>query len=440
MTRDSLAILGGEPAVTLHHAWRWPPVTDEEIQTVTDMMRRGELSYYGREGEVARLEDAFCAYLGVRYGLAVSSGTAALHSAFFAAGLRPGDEVLAPTYTFLATVMPIFVANGVPVLVDAEPDTGNADPADIERRVTPRTKALVITHMWGQPCDMDTIVAVARRHNLVLIEDCSHAHGASYNGRKVGTFGDIAIFSFQAKKLVSAGQGGILVTDNQEMFERAVLLGHFKVRSFQDVLSQTYRPYASTGFGLNYRMHSLAAAMARIQLGYLETRIAARHANFDPFSAALQDIPGVQPPVVPTYTTRHALYSYKPLYRPEDVGGLPIDAYVAALRAEGVDIERSETVPLHKEPIFRNEPDPMLTYGHLGELGVGSPRPRYNDGDFPGSEQYAARALVLPAFTEPVGELLEQYLGAFRKVADQSDRLATYWRNQDGTREPVLAR
>ena len=230
---SSLALFGGKPAVSHPPAYSWPPITESDIALIVEMLQRKELSYYGREGEVLELEDAFKAYLNVQYGLATSSGTAALHSAFFGLGLGPGDEVLAPTFTFLSTVMPIFVVNALPVLVDAESDTGNIDPLDIERRITPRTKALVITHMQGHACDMSAIMALVRTYGLKLIEDCSHAHGASYQGQLLGTFGNASIFSLQGSKLVAAGQGGILLTNEQEIYERATLLGHFKVRAIR---------------------------------------------------------------------------------------------------------------------------------------------------------------------------------------------------------------
>ena len=438
MSGQDLAILGGTPAVAQPRHFIWPPVTEEDINAVVRLMRNHELSYYGREGEVAELEDAFCDYLGIRHGLATRSGTTALHSAFFGAEIGPGDEVLAPTYTFLATVMPIFVTNGTPVLVDAEPDTGNIDPADIERRITPRTKALVVTHMWGQPCDMPAIVDIARRHDLILIEDCSHAHGAICNGQKVGTFGDVAVFSLQGKKLVAAGQGGILMTNNQDIYERATLLGHFKVRSHQEVRSEKYAPFASTGYGLNYRMHPLAAAIANVQFRKLEERIAARHHNFDYLSERLHGIPGIEPPVHKQYVTRHALYSYKPLYRPHELNDLPITLYIQALRAEGVDIEKSETPPLHLEPLFQVHNDQMETYGRPDKFVNGGTRRTYAAGDLPNSELYANRSLVLPAFTEPVRDMFDQYVIAFQKVAENIDRLHAYQRETE--RSPAVGR
>lgn len=418
-----LALLGGNPVVTHTRRFRWPLIGEEEVARVVRLLRDGELSYYGREGQVRELEDHFAAYLDVRYALAVSSGTAALHSAYFGLGIGPGDEVLAPTYTYLATVMPIFVTNGMPVLVDAESDTGNIDVRDMEARITPRTKAVVITHMWGHPCDMDAILEVTRRRGLALIEDCSHAHGARHNGRLVGTFGDVAIFSLQAKKLVVAGQGGILVTNTQEIYERATLLGHFKVRAMNEVQSERYRPFGSTGYGLNYRMHPLAAAIANVQLTQLEERVDARHENFDFLSDQLRGVPGVEPPVQRPYATRVSYYSYKPLYRSHEMADLPIDTYIEALRAEGVDIERSETLPLHLEPLFQVEDDQMGTYGRPERFAGAPPRMRYAAGDLPGSELYASRALVIPAYTEPARDTLSQYADAFSKVAENLDEL-----------------
>lgn len=426
MTGTELALLGGEPVVTEPTEFIWPPVTEQEITDVVALMRRGELSYYGREGAVASLEDKFKDYFGVKYALAVSSGTTALHSAYFGIGIGPGDEVLAPTYTFLATVMPIWVANGFPVLVDAEADTGNICVDDIEQHITPRTKAIVVTHMWGHPCDIRAIVELARHYKLFLIEDCSHAHGAMCDNQKVGTFGDIGIFSLQAKKLVSAGQGGILISNNQEIYERATLLGHFKVRSFQEVKSAAYRQYASTGYGLNYRMHPLGAAMANAQFDCLEDRIAARHRNLDYLSKLIAQTPGIHPPIVKPYVTRHAMYSYKPLYSEEELGGLPIDLYVAALRAEGVSIERSETIPLHREPLFQTLDDGMLTYGRADSYRHAGTRRVYSPRDFPGSQKYQERALVLPPYTEECLALMDQFAAAFEKVAANVPALLAY--------------
>ncbi|GLY02719.1 MULTISPECIES: DegT/DnrJ/EryC1/StrS family aminotransferase [Actinoplanes] len=422
--RSDLAILGGRPVLEKAPPFVWPPVRPADAEIVADMVLRGELSYYGREGQVRELEDRFRDYLGVRHALATSSGTTALHSAYFGLGLRPGDEVLAPTYTFLATVMPLLVANAVPVLVDAEPDTGNLDPVDLEARITERTRAVVVTHMAGNPVDMHRVLDVARRHRLKVIEDCSHAHGAEYDNRKAGTFGDVAVFSLQGKKLVSAGQGGILVTNDQEIFERAVLLGHFNVRSMQDVHSPAYRDYAFTGLGLNYRMHALAAALAVTQMDRLEEYIAGRRHNMGLLSERLEKTPGIVPPTMGRLVTRHVYYGYRPLYRAADLGDLPIDVYVDAVRAEGVPLERYvSSPPLHLLPIFGAQEPPLITHGVPEQFAVGGQRRSYRPGDLPVSEGYADVTLSLPTYTEPDDGLMEAFGEAFRKVADHADDL-----------------
>jgi len=387
------------------------------------MLQRKELSYYGREGEVQKLEDAFKAYFNVRYALALSSGTAALHSAFFGLGLGLGDEVLAPTFTFLSTVMPIFVVNALPILVDAESDTGNIDPLDVERRITPRTKALVITHMQGHSCHMPAIMDLVRKYRLKLIEDCSHAHGASCQDQLLGTFGDASVFSLQGSKLVAAGQGGILLTNDQEIYERATLLGHFKVRAMEEVTSDKYRRFYGTGYGLNYRMHSLAAGLATEQFKRLDHYLRGRNENLLYLSSRLKGIPGLTPPVVRDYATRHAWFTYRPFYKPDELSGLSMHTYLKALQAEGVPIQKATSVPLHLEPLFQVEDDGSYTYGRTTPDTSALNRQRYRQGDFPQSEHYAQSTCTLPPFTEPIPQILDQFVEAFSKVAEHAPLL-----------------
>lgn len=417
---SSLALFGGKPAVPHPPAYSWPPITDSDIALIVQMLQRKELSYYGREGEVQELEDAFKSSFNVPYALATSSGTAALHSAFFGLGLGPGDEVLAPTFTFLSTVMPIFVVNALPILVDAESDSGNIDPLDIERRITPRTKALVITHMQGHACHMTAIMNLVRKYQLKLIEDCSHAHGASYQGQLLGTFGDASVFSLQGSKLVAAGQGGILLTNDQEIYERATLLGHFKVRAMEEVTSDKYRPFSGTGYGLNYRMHPLAAGLAKEQFKRLDHYLEGRNANLLYLSSILKGIPGITPPVVRDYVTRHAWFTYRPFYQPNELGGLSLQTYLKALQAEGVPIQKAASLPLHLEPLFQVEDDGSYTYGRTTP-GISTPvRQRYQPGDFPQSEHYAQSTCTLPPFTEPMLQVMDQFAEAFSKVAEHA--------------------
>jgi dTDP-4-amino-4,6-dideoxygalactose transaminase len=422
--KDALAILGGRPCVTAATEFSWPPIGDADIASVVALLRRGEISYYGREGAVEALEAGFCDYVGAGHALACSSGTAALHSAYFALDLRRGDEVIAPTFTFLSTVMPLFVCNAVPVLVDCEPDTGNIDPAAIEAAITPRTRAIVVVHINGHVCDMDPIVEIARRRGLRLVEDCSHAHGATYRGAPVGSFGDVSVFSLQGSKLVSAGQGGILTCNEDEIFERAVMLGHFRARAFDDVHMEAYRAFAATGYGLNYRMHPLAAALALNQFSQLDRYIEGRNDNLGRLSAGLAQIAGVAPPTPKAYATRHPFYNYKPLYDAAALGGLDRRLYIAALKAEGVPVEDSTSLPLHCEALFQTRDDLSGTYG-------GEPNRRcYRNGDLPNAEAYAERALRIPSYTEPRTGLIDQIVEAFGKVARNVDALHDMARSQ----------
>ena len=260
------------------------------------------------------LEYAFGAYIGVPHALACSSGTAALHSAYFGLGLEAGDEVIAPTFTFLSTVMPLFVVNAVPGAGRLRAGHRQHRPRGIDAAITSRTKAVVVVHINGHPCDMAPIVDICRRRGLRLVEDASHAHGAIWNDTKVGSFGDVSVFSLQGAKLTAAGQGGLLLTSDREIFERAVLLGHFRNRSFDDVTSDDYRHFATTGYGLNYRMHPLAAALARRQFEDLDAYLDGREANLALFSAGLAEVAGVDPPARRPYVTRHSCFNYKPLY------------------------------------------------------------------------------------------------------------------------------
>ncbi|MDT0436442.1 MULTISPECIES: DegT/DnrJ/EryC1/StrS family aminotransferase [Streptomyces] len=414
---SELALYGGEPAVR-EPLGTATSVSEADVARVADAARRGEISYDASEGLVAELEGAFETRLGQRYALATSSGTAALHSAFFGLGLKRGDEVLAPTYTYLATVMPIVACNATPVLVDAEPDTGNIDLADAERHVTPRTRAMVVTHLSGHPVDMERAVRFARRHGLRLVEDASQAHGAASAGAEVGTRGDVAAFSLQGRKLVAAGEGGMLVTSDTDVYERAVMLGHFAARSEQEVRTPGRVPFAKLGYGLNYRMHPLGAALALGQMERLDRSLELRAATFAAYDAILREIPGLDPAPRQSHVTRHAGYSYQPLYDPAAWGGLPRSVFVGALRAEGVPASVPSSPPLHREPFFTCAETGVETFA------VDPDRHLYRAGELPRGEEYVASAWRLPVPAQALpADVLAGFAEAFRKVAAGAEEL-----------------
>ncbi len=255
------AILGGPRAVDLDQAEanRWPIITGEDERAVLDVLRSGSLSIHR---VVAELEEDFKGRLDGSLVLAHCNGTSAILAALHAFGLEPGDEVIVPSATYWASVTPVLHCGGVPVFAETEERCLGLDPQDVERRVTPRTRAIVVVHLFGMPSRMEELLAVARRHDLKVLEDASHAHGARYRGQPVGTLGDAAVFSLQTNKLGPAGEGGILATRDPELWEKAVRLGHYeRVLGLQS----PNRRFAATGFGLKLRISPLNAAVAGVQ-------------------------------------------------------------------------------------------------------------------------------------------------------------------------------
>jgi dTDP-4-amino-4,6-dideoxygalactose transaminase len=416
---QALALLGGESAIRTPIEENWPAFTEADALAVAQMVRLGEVSYIAREGAVLRLEEAMQARTHARHALAINSGTSALLSAFFGLQIGSGDEVIVPTYTHHATVMPLFVLNAIPVLADAEPETGNIDPKSVERMITARTKAIVVMHLNGFAVDMPGVMDIARKHKLKVIEDCSQAHGAECCGSPVGSFGDVAAFSLQSRKQVVAGAGGVLTTNDRRTFDRALMLGHSLARAEQDVASEDFRQFATTGFGLNLRMHPLAASLATSSLSRLDSVLATRQANCDRLDAIVDQIPGLQKPVVRDHVTRIAPYSYQPLYDPEQLGGLPIETFVMAVAAEGVPIARPRTPPLHQAAAFQ---DPTWLRAAF-RAPARAKRHLYRDGDLPNSEKYFKSALRMPVFSRDVRSDIEHFSVAFEKVVRSADML-----------------
>jgi len=276
---NKLAILGGHKSVTLNEpeAFAWPRYEKEDFDAVKRVMAMLDYSFYE---EAYLLERDIKEFLGAEYALPHINGTAAIHSALFALGIGPGDEVIVPSLTYWATVMPVLACNGIPVFAESDPQTLNIDPEDFKRKITSKTKAVVIVHLCGLPCEMDEIMGIAREHNIKVVEDCAHCHDAEFKGKKTGTIGDISCFSYQATKLVPGIEGGMLVTNNREYFERAVALGHYE-RLPGLPKDSKYRKYQHTCFGYKYRMHPLSAAILRIQLKKFDKLSNRRNANLN---------------------------------------------------------------------------------------------------------------------------------------------------------------
>ncbi len=411
LQRAKLAINGGSLAVTIEYQVRWPRITDEEIGAIESYLRERGLSDYG---VLEEFEKAFADYHGVSYALATNNGTSALHCALFAVGVGPGDEVIVPTYTWLASATPAVACGAVPVFCDIDPHTLTMYPEDVARRITPRTKAIMAVHLWGHPVDMDDILELARPRGIAVIEDCSHAHGSTYKGKLVGTIGDVGCFSLQASKAMVAGEGGVLITNEEGCWERAVCLyDHARIGTLSDEVLSSYR---GTGLGFKYRMHQLAAVLGKVQLAHLDEVITSRMENLNYLSEGLRDVPGIEPPYTAPEVTRGGWYGYVCQYKPEEIEGPRRERYVEILQAEGVQIHPQRYPLLHRQPFFIEREACGLGYpyrGFPGERPVRGPVP-----ELPQAEAVHPYLVSLPTFVEPCKPLLDQYIAAFAKVAE----------------------
>ncbi|MER6214089.1 DegT/DnrJ/EryC1/StrS family aminotransferase [Streptomyces sp. NPDC001674] len=410
-----IALHGGDRAVTAQLPRPWPHLSRPARQRIDALLDSASLSDYALGPEMAEFEELVADYHDVPYVLGAASGTAALHMAFHAVGVEPGDEVIVPSYSFHATVAPLFLLSAVPVLCDVDPVTGNIDLTDAERRITGRTKAIVVTHMWGHPVDLDGLATMAARYGLSVVEDGSHAHGARYRGKRVGAFSDAAMFSLGARKMVSGGTGGVLLTSNEDVYRRALLLGHCHERA------QLVLPPAdcTVGYGANYHLSPLTAAVCTEQYLDLDQRIEVKTSVLEGLSRRLEGIPGLRPPSTAPDVTRGGWYGYKALYDPAELDGLPLDRFVEALQAEGLAVDRPSNRPLHRLNMFTSRELEPAYYQPGGE------RPLYHEGELPGAESYYEACLCFPAphLHEPCDDLLDQYAEGILKVVKNSGTL-----------------
>jgi dTDP-4-amino-4,6-dideoxygalactose transaminase len=407
-----LAIHGGTPAVSLAYRERWRQVRLSAVVEIARYARRDVNTLAKGEGPIAEFEARFAELTRRRHALAMNSGTASLHSAYFAVGVQPGSEVIVPSYTFFASAAPILQCGATPVFCDVDPVTLTADPDDVERRITPRTRAICVVHMWGNPARLDRLQQIARRHGVALIEDCSHAHGATYRGEPVGSWGDIGCFSLQGAKAVSGGEAGIAVTDDPTLFDRMLLLGHYG-RLKKGQAAGTFKT-DHLSLGVKYRPHVYAILLARGSLSRLDELNRRRRHNYEILLEELRDCPAVQPIVTTGGAVRGGFLEYILRYDPDGAGGASRQAFLKAAVAEGVPIapERYSGIGkharmLHETPIFTGF-DPYAD---------SAAPPAAPAAHLPATEALRDRLLTLPPFTKVREDYLRQCARALRKVA-----------------------
>ena len=373
-----LAILGGTPVRTKTFT-AWPIFGETEEQRLLRALRSRQ---WGRlsGSEVAEFETRFAEAHGCRHGIAVVNGTVSLRIALLAAGIRSEDEVIVPPYTFLSTASAVVEANAVPVFADIDLDTFNVDPKAIEAAITPRTKAIIPVHFAGQIADMSAIKAIAQKHKLTVIEDAAHAHGASDGDRPAGSVGDFGSFSFQSSKNMTAGEGGIITTNDDTLAEAC--------RSIQNCGRVAggiwYEHHVISG---NYRLGEFQGAILNVQLDRLASQTETRDGNGQYLAVKLARIPGLHPQKRPASCTRHGYHLFM-LRFDAAAFGAPRDSVINALRAEGIPCSPGYGFPLHRQPLFRNK-----AFGPF--LQNASPRLDYSKTKCPNSDRICSESIWL---------------------------------------------
>ncbi|MBL8486671.1 MAG: DegT/DnrJ/EryC1/StrS aminotransferase family protein [Rhodocyclaceae bacterium] len=350
---EPLAIDGGAP-VRPSAFPPWPHFAEDEVEAAGRVLRSGQVNYWTGE-ECRRFEAEFAAMLGSRHAISLANGTAALELALHALGIGPGDEVVVPSRTFIASASCVARVGAVPVVCDVDRDSGNLSAATVRQVLTPRTRAVVAVHLAGWPCDMDPLLALAAERGLELVEDCAQSHGATYKGRPVGTMGRCGAYSFcQDKIMTTGGEGGMLVTDDTAVWERAwAYKDHGK--SWDAVFRRSHPPgfrWLHESFGTNWRMTEMQAAIGRLQLRKLPGWLERRTANARLLADALAGLPGLRVSM-PGADVGHAWYKFYAYLLPEALApGWDRDRVIEAVTAEGVPCFSGSCGEIYREQAF----------------------------------------------------------------------------------------
>ena len=426
---SKLAINGSAPIVGDVKTQPWPPIVQEDIDAVVEVLKSGVL-WGPTEKEVTGLQEDIKDYIGAKYALVVNSGTAAIHACVNAVGVEAGDEVIMPAYTFWATAQAVLAQNGIPIFIDIEPETYSMDPDLIEEKISEKTKAVMPVHVHGLTCDMDRINAVAKKHDLRVIEDAAQAFGAEYKGRKAGRLGDMAAVSLNGSKNVPAGEGGVVLTDDEKLYENARSMSMFGEDKYE---KGTIRLYDAKRMGFNYRNNELCDAFCRSFLKRFDDLQRQRTELAEYLNKELVKIKGVKPlPIPEGYKTTYHLYKVS-LY-PEALG---IDnvhpkrfrwAVQKALAAEGLELFEWHNMPVPSQTVFLSK----QVYGKGCPWNCPHAREEvrdivYDPFDYPNTVDMFDRSFVIkPVYPPNTFELMERYVEGFQKVFENLDEVIEF--------------
>jgi len=404
---EDLAINGGTPIRTEPFP-PWPHFEEDEKRAVRAVLDSDDVNYHRGDWGI-RFETAFADWCGVRYGLAVTNGGAALHCAVAACGVGPGDEVIVPAHTYIASNLAPVWLNATPVFADLDPATLNICADTIRERITERTRAIVAVHMYGRPCDMDEIMALAAEHDLMVVEDCAQAHGATYKGKKVGSLGHIAAFSFcQTKHLTTGGEGGMVVADSLEPARLARAAAHYgSVYDRPDEAGRWKGVIRPACVGWNLRMTEMQSAIGLTVLGRLDDMVAKRRELAAHLTEGLAECASMAPiPDGPDRT--HSYFRYDCVFNADTVT-CSRDEFIRAVAAEGVPMNRCSSFANHLDARWSGEDAP---YG----VPVAAARTRYEPGSCPVSEAMGERVVCLEVYPTIEQSDCDDVLAAIRKI------------------------
>ncbi|OGG49977.1 MAG: hypothetical protein A3F84_13745 [Candidatus Handelsmanbacteria bacterium RIFCSPLOWO2_12_FULL_64_10] len=406
---SDLALLGGEPVRRTPFP-DWPFYGEEEERSILATLRTNRLCCAAGGQTVHRFEEAFAAWCGAAGAVATTTGTAALHAAFAAAGVGPGDEVIVPAYTFISTASAVLMLGAIPVFADVVRDTLNIDPESAAERITDRTKAIAVVHANGLPVDADAVNRIAGERGILVVEDCSHAHGASYRGKSVGILGDIAAFSFQMKKILPIGEGGMVVSRERKFLDRAWDFVNLAKGGRTGLL------------GYNLRMHELQGALGLAFLPKVDGHNEVRRRNAETLRRTVAGLQGIRPaPAVPPADAREVYYNFIFDFD-ADAAGIDRTTFLEAVKAEGVPLQRNGYVPLHTVALFEEMRE--LPYRLPENAPILKGRRLYGKGVCPVAEAAIAEGNIELKVHPPRGEQeMEDVAAAVRKVLSHAGEL-----------------
>jgi len=407
-----LAVNGGpcEAAELREKIPEWPKVTEDDKKALIEVLESRQWCRIFPGSKAEMFEKAFADYHDARYGIAVANGTVALELPLKTLGIGFGDEVLVPAVTFIATASAVTEVGAIPRFVDIDPETAAMSPNALERSITPRARAVIVVHYGGYPADYDEILPIVEKHNLFLVEDCAHAHGTEWRGTKVGAIGDMGGFSFQESKTLAAGEGGIVLTNDEELAERGRL-----VHNIGRVVG---RPgYEHHILSSNYRMAEFQAALLLSKLKSLPQEVELKHSNGAYLADKLRRIGGVEPLKKDERITRRGYYFFVIRYDKEEFSGLPKEKLLRALWAEGVPADVGYGMPLYKQPAFRRQ-------NLKGVMPKGIEVPDYEKLYLPAAEKFTAEEITLP---HPIllgeREAVDLVVSTMEKIKENIDEL-----------------